>query len=101
MGLSLACIVGLLIALARFRAGVLAGLTPPEDLRLDATLESEAANIKPSSLHGGRAAAAMQSALGQDDAEPGQNGKAVPPPPPIPGPTIRAVSPGVVPQRII
>lgn len=43
----------------RFLAGVRAGLLRREHLKLDPSLEQEAANIKATSLHGGRAGAAL------------------------------------------
>ena len=55
----------------RFSGGVEAGAHKGEELRVDATLEQEAANIKATTLHGGRAASAMQSTLGGSEAKPG------------------------------
>ncbi len=60
-----ACIVGISLVGMRFSSGVAAGLARKENLTLDPMLEREAGNIKPSSLHGGRAAAAMQQAVGE------------------------------------
>jgi hypothetical protein len=58
----LACIAGIAMVGLRFSSGVNAGIIPKENFRLDPALEKEAANIKPTSLHGGRAAAAMRVA---------------------------------------
>src|SRR5262245_14597865 len=59
--LPLTCVVGLTVVGMGFSAGVSAGILPKEDLRLDPVLEREAANIAPTSLHGGRAAAALRA----------------------------------------
>jgi hypothetical protein len=60
-GLPLFCLIGVGFVGFRFSNGVVAGILPKEDVRLDPTLEKEAANIKPGSLIGGRAASALRS----------------------------------------
>jgi hypothetical protein len=60
--LPLACVVGVTMIGLRFGAGVHAGIMPKEDMRLDPVLEKEAGNIKASSLHAGRAGAALRAA---------------------------------------
>jgi len=62
IALPLACLVGTCIVLLRFNDGVVNALLP-HDSRLDPALEKEAANIKPSSLHGGRSAGALRAAV--------------------------------------
>jgi hypothetical protein len=59
--LPLACIVGVTVVGLRFSSGVRAGVIPREDMRLDPTLEREAAGIKATSLLGGRNAAALRN----------------------------------------
>jgi hypothetical protein len=59
--LPLACLAGIGLVGLRFSNGVVAGIIPKEDLRIDPTLEREAGNIKVSSLHGGRSAAALRT----------------------------------------
>lgn len=82
----------------RFDAGVEAGLMKKEDLTLDPTLEAEAGGIQATSLHGGRTAAAMQG-LGAGVPF-GVGSKAVPAPADGPA-SIRQVSPGESPKRMI
>lgn len=60
--LPLVCVCGLAMIGLRFCVGVGSGIIPKESLRLDPVLEKEAANIKVSSLHGGRAAGALRAA---------------------------------------
>lgn len=88
--LPLACAAGIAAVGLRFRAGVEAGLLPKEDLRLDPTLEKEISTIKSGSLvgGGGRMAGALQSML-----HPGEPEDA--------GRSLRQVSPGERPPRLI
>jgi hypothetical protein len=60
--LPLACLIGAGMVGLRFCAGIEAGLPRKEDMRLDPTLEREAGNISPTSLHGGRTGAALRAA---------------------------------------
>jgi len=60
--LPLACLVGVIMVGLRFSFGVSAGILPKENMRLDPALEREAGNITPSSLHAGRAGAALKAA---------------------------------------
>jgi hypothetical protein len=60
-GLPLFCLIGVGFVGFRFSNGVAGGILPKEDIRLDPTLEKEAANIKPGSLIGGRAASALRT----------------------------------------
>jgi hypothetical protein len=93
----LACVIGIVLVAARFSSGVEAGMLQREQLRLDPALESEAANIKPTTLHGGRTAAAMKVAVEQAGG--------VNQPTPIgqsDGPaTVRQISTGDAPKRLI
>lgn len=59
--LPLACLVGVGIIGIRFSGGVMAGILPKEDMRLDPTLEKEASGMKATSLIGGRSAAALRT----------------------------------------
>ncbi len=59
--LPLACLVGVGIIGLRFSSGVMAGILPKEDMRLDPMLEKEAAGMKATSLIGGRSAAALRT----------------------------------------
>jgi hypothetical protein len=61
MLLPLTCLVGVGIIGLRFSNGVYSGIIPKEDMRLDPTLEREAANMKASSLLGGRNAVALRA----------------------------------------
>lgn len=94
--LPLACIVGLTVAGMGFSAGVLAGIMPKEDIRLDPALEREAANITPASLHGGRAAAALRAASATAATE-----RKVTTPAPATPPSITQLSAGEAPKRLI
>jgi hypothetical protein len=60
-GLPLFCVIAVGFVGFRFSNGVVAGILPKEDIRLDPALEKEAANIKAGSLIGGRAASALRS----------------------------------------
>lgn len=64
--LPLACVVGVTMIGLKFATGVHAGIIQKESMRLDPALEREAANVKPSSLHGGRATAAMNMLASAD-----------------------------------
>jgi hypothetical protein len=87
--LPVACVMGITAVGLRFRSGVEAGLLPKEDLRLDPTLESEISQIKAGSLmSGGRSAGALHSMI-----KPGE--------PPETGRSLREVSPGERPPRLI
>ena len=57
---------GIAVIALRFSGGVDAGAYRGEQLRVDPALEKEAGNIKPSTLHGGRAASAMRNAMMKD-----------------------------------
>jgi hypothetical protein len=59
--LPLTCLIGVAMIALRFSGGVQAGIIPKEDMRLDPTLEREAANMKATSLIGGRAGAALRN----------------------------------------
>ena len=65
--LPLVCITGLALVGLRFSDGVRMGLIRKEVLTLDPALEREAGNIRLSSLHGGRGAAAMRQAELRED----------------------------------
>jgi hypothetical protein len=65
--LPLACVVSTTIVGLRFSLGVSMGILPKESMRLDPALEKEAANITPSSLHGGRAGAALKAIGGMNN----------------------------------
>jgi len=56
----MASIIGLALVTLRFSAGVESGLLRRESFLLDPELEKEAANRKPGSHFGGRAAAALE-----------------------------------------
>lgn len=60
--LPFACLIGVGMIGLRFCAGIDAALPKKEDMRLDPALEREAGNITPTSLHGGRAGAALRAA---------------------------------------
>ena len=79
--LPLACVAGIALAAVRFGSGVEESLVPPEDLALDSLLETEAGNIKVSSLHGGRAASAMNAVGAVPTGTPVPGSPAVPPTP--------------------
>lgn len=108
--LPLACIVAVAIIGLRFCAGVQAGMPVVENMKLDPVLEREAANMSPSSLHGGRGAAALRGvALGNGNGN-GHNTAPASPPrqmvaagagAPPPGPGMMQPSPGVAPKRLI
>jgi hypothetical protein len=83
------CLVGIALVAQRFNAGIRAGTFQKEDFALDPALEVEAANVKPGSNHGSRAAAAMRSALNSDDDRPAEKLSR------------RTVSQGSVPKRLI
>ena len=84
------CLAGVALVGTRFSAGVRAGLLVKEDLRLDPALEREAANVKPGSHHGGRAATAMRQTV---------TGRAEKPEPT--GPAVSRTSAGEAPRRLI
>lgn len=93
--LPLTCIIGLIIVGVRFNAGVDAAIIPRESMRLDPTLEREASNISPTSLHGGRSAAILSQTLSRpsdDDSE--GNGRSSPA-------SLRQLSAGEAPKRLI
>jgi hypothetical protein len=92
--LPVVCVIGIALVGMRFSAGVEAGLLMKENFRLDPALEQEAANMKPSSLHGGRAAAAMRQTVG----EVGADASSIPA---SGGATVRQLSPGEAPKRLI
>jgi hypothetical protein len=73
--LPLVCVAGVAMTGLRFASGVNAGIIPKENLRLDPVLEKEAANMKASSLHGGRAGAALRAAGMNANASSGGNGE--------------------------
>jgi hypothetical protein len=58
-----ACIVGTCVVALRFGAGVEAGLLPWDGLDIDPSIESEAANVKASSLIGGRSTASLRRSV--------------------------------------
>lgn len=89
--LPLACLVGIGIVGLRFSNGVMAGIIPKEDMRLDPTLEREAANIKVSSLMGGRSASALRNVTPTAAAPTTAIGAAV-----QPAPALTAVTPSGV-----
>ena len=99
--LPLAALVGITIVGMGFSAGVHAGVIR-EDVRLDPVLEREAANVTPSSLHGGRAAVALRAASSAavsatTDRKPAPMPAATPSAPP----SITQLSPGDAPKRLI
>ena len=100
------CIAGLALVGLRFSAGVHAALLPREDMHLDPELEKEVANIRPTSLMGGRAAGALSQAV-RTAPESTLGGSPVPPMPPAQRdgpatiPRAREVSPGEAPKRLI
>jgi len=96
--LPLAAVCAIAMVGLRFDAGVESGLMRKEDLTLDPTLESEAGNIKPGSLHAGRTAAAMQALGSGVPFAVGSKAVAAPADGP---PSIRQVSPGSAPKRMI
>jgi hypothetical protein len=59
--LPLACLFGVGMIGFRFSLGVTSGIIAKEDTRLDPLLEREAANMKATSLIGGRTAAALRN----------------------------------------
>jgi len=87
--LPLACLIGAAMIGLRFCAGVESALPKKEDMRLDPTLEREAGNIKPTSLHGARTGGAFQAA-------PPPTGAASPHPA-----GMSQLSAGVAPKRLI
>jgi hypothetical protein len=82
-----------------FSAGVHSGIVPKENMRLDPTLEREAANITPGSLHGGRAAVALRAASSAPMSSPER--KPVSAPAPSQPPSITQLSVGEAPKRLI
>jgi hypothetical protein len=97
--LPLACLAGIAFVSMRFHVGVEAGLFVKEDLRLDRQLEQEAGNVKAGSLIGGRASSAMRTTMA--------SGSPLPPAPKIEAPpapktsTVRQLTPGEAPRRLI
>jgi hypothetical protein len=91
-----ACLLGSAILGMKFGAGVELGLMRKEMLRLDPALEQEAANIKPSSLHGGRTAGAMRQAERAGSSSASASGANE-----TTSPSIDQPSPGEVPKRLI
>lgn len=61
MLLPLACVFGVGMIGFRFSLGVVSGIIPREDMRLDPALEREAGNLKVTSLIGGRTSAALRN----------------------------------------
>lgn len=97
----LACIVGLGIVGFQFSAGVETGIVR-EDHRLDPMLEREAANIRPTSLHGGRTAAAIRAMGGSSSAAPAPRvASSVTPVGSAPEPAIGQPAPGEGLKRLI
>jgi hypothetical protein len=90
--LPLACLIGVAMIGLRFCAGIEAALPKREDMRLDPTLEREAANITPTSLHGARAGAAFKAA------QPAVSGASAAQPHPA---GMTQPTAGVVPKRLI
>ncbi|MHC5113986.1 MAG: hypothetical protein ACYTGP_06110 [Planctomycetota bacterium] len=86
--LPIVCIASLLLTATMFSSGVEAGLMRREALGLDETLELEAGNVKPSSLHGGRAAAALAHSASVSQSS-GSHA------------TVKQLSPGSEPKRLI
>jgi hypothetical protein len=84
-----ACLIGTVLVALRFGAGVEAALLPRESFRLDPVLEREAANVKPTSLMGGRAAGALAGVLNNAKTEP------------KPMPAATQVAAGELPKRLI
>lgn len=82
-----ACIVGISLVGLRFCAGIEAGLVRRESHRLDPTLEREASNITPTSLHGGPRGRTSGILSGSIESEA--------------MPSATQVSPGVMPKRLI
>ena len=99
--LPLTCVVGMTLVGLGFSSGVSAGIMPKEDVRLDPTLEREAANITPGSHHGSRAAAAMRSSNVMPTPAPAAAPPPPPPPPKSAPPSITQLSPGEAPKRLI
>jgi hypothetical protein len=101
--LPLAALVGITIVGMGFSAGVHAGVIR-EDTRLDPVLEREAANVTPSSLHGGRAAVALRAAstaaVAATERKPMPVAATATSAPPAP-PSITQLSPGEAPKRLI
>jgi hypothetical protein len=102
LALFVICLSGLALAGMRHAAGI-AALLLPDPHRVDPALEAEAANIKPTTLHGGRAAAALQRLV--QPAAPGAPGEAKRPPEvrrqPDRLPLASQVSPGSAPRRLV
>jgi hypothetical protein len=67
--LPLTCLFGIALVAQRFNSGIRAGAYQKESFELDPVLEAEAANVKPGSHHGSRAAAAMRSTMTADGDE--------------------------------
>ncbi|MBT8484072.1 MAG: hypothetical protein HKO59_02570 [Phycisphaerales bacterium] len=89
--LPIACVVAAILCGLRFVSGVKAALLQREDLGLDRVLEREAANIKASSLHGGRGAAAMSRLVDPPPARPDEKPRASAKTPPQPAPPQRLI----------
>ena len=89
--LPIACVAGIAMVGLRFGSGVNAGIIPRESMRLDPVLEREAANVKPGSLHGGRAGNALRNMNGSNTPERK---------PSAPAPAL-ATSAGEAPRRLI
>jgi hypothetical protein len=105
--LPMACVVAVTIIGLRFCTGVHAGLPVVESMKLDPVLEREAANITPTSLHGGRGATALRGVSmppggtgGHLSRQPGGAGAPAAPPAPS-GPGMTQPSAGVAPRRLI
>lgn len=88
-----ACIVGITLVGLRYCAALEGTLPQRERMRLDPALEREAANITPTSLHGGRSGGVFNRAIGGGDAAAIDQEKAVP--------SARSVTPGEQPRRLI
>jgi len=104
--LPLTCIIGVGLVLNRFFVGVEAALLPRPDFRLDPKLEAECAKVKPSSLHGGRAAGALSQMVQTSEDPQAIQGSPLPSAGPTQGmptqlPNATEVSPGTAPRRLI
>ncbi len=103
--LPITCLIGVALVLNRYIVGVDAALLPRPDFRLDPKLEAECANVKPGSLHGGRAAGAL-SQMVQTSEPPAKQGSPLPSAGPTQGaptqlPNATEVSQGKAPRRLI
>jgi hypothetical protein len=88
-----ACIIGITLVGLRFCSSLEGAIPQREKLQLDPALEREAANITPTSLHGGRSSSVFNRAMRSTGEAIGANDKPVP--------SARSVSPGEQPKRLI